>query len=272
MITIDIALVSLTVTLAYSPSPRRAQYAACMPVDKPDLGRALSYFGSKYATAPLYPEPVHDLIIEPFAGGAGYSLRYWKRNVILIERSPDVCGAWRMILEKGPDAIRRLPLLRPKDDLRKMLLTTDAKRLIGFWVNTATTSPRNKLSSWALDRNQSGESSFWSERTRERLAKLSEAVIGRWKIIHGDYTCAPDIEATWFIDPPYKGALGSHYWGGLSVNFDDLGAWCRARRGQTVVCEQTGADWLPFVHLADVRATSGKFRKGRVNEAIWING
>lgn len=270
MITIDIAITSRTVTPSCSPSPRRAQYASRVPVDKPDLGRALSYFGSKYATAPLYPEPVHDLIIEPFAGGAGYSLRYWKRDVILIERSPDVCGAWRMLLQRGPDVIRRLPLLRPQDDLRRMLLTDDAKRLIGFWVNTGMASPRNRLCSWATDEKWVGSGTFWGERMRERLAVLSENLIGRWKIIEGDYTCAPDVEATWFIDPPYAGSLGSHYWRGGDMNFAALGEWCRARRGQVTVCEQTGATWLPFVHLATVKATVGKYRKGKADEAVWI--
>ena len=42
------------------------------------IGRAvLNYFGSKVSTAHKYPAPKHDLIIEPFAGGAGYSLCHW---------------------------------------------------------------------------------------------------------------------------------------------------------------------------------------------------
>jgi len=238
-------------------------------VDRPNLGRALSYFGSKYATAPRYPAPRYGTIIEPFAGGAGYSLRYWRRRVILVERSPDVCGAWRMILERGPDAIRALPILGPDDDLRRMDLDPDARRLIGFWVNTGVTRPCNKLCSWALDERYDREAGFWSARVRERLAVLSEKLIGRWKIIEGDYTCAPDVEATWFVDPPYAGRLGDFYWKGGDMDFAALGEWCRSRRGQVVVCEQSGADWLPFEHLARVKATSGKYRKGFADEAIW---
>lgn len=29
--------------------------------------------------------------------------------------------------------------------------------------------------------------------------------VKHWEIINGDYTEAPDIKATWFVDPPYKG-------------------------------------------------------------------
>jgi hypothetical protein len=35
-----------------------------------------SFFGSKWRVAPHYPAPERDLIIEPFAGSAGYSLRH----------------------------------------------------------------------------------------------------------------------------------------------------------------------------------------------------
>lgn len=41
------------------------------------IGRSvLNYFGSKVSVAHKYPPPKHDIIIEPFAGGAGYSLCY----------------------------------------------------------------------------------------------------------------------------------------------------------------------------------------------------
>jgi len=35
-----------------------------------------SYYGSKKKIVKYYPEPVHDVIIEPFAGAAWYSLEY----------------------------------------------------------------------------------------------------------------------------------------------------------------------------------------------------
>lgn len=240
-------------------------------VDRPHLGRALSYFGSKYATAFMYPRPRHEVIVEPFAGGAGYSLRYWRRRVVLVERSPDVCGAWRVLLERGPDAVRGLPLLEPDDDLRDMDLDDDAKRLIGFWVNSGTAKPCNKLCSWALDGQPDRATAFWGPRVRERLARLSAAIQGRWTIIEGDYASAPDEEATWFVDPPYQGDLGDHYWGKNTLDYAQLAAWCQSRKGQVIVCERTGADWLPFDHAGTVKATPGARRKGTADEAVWTN-
>lgn len=39
-----------------------------------------TYFGGKYRIAPRYPKPQYNTIIEPFAGSAGYSLRYPERE------------------------------------------------------------------------------------------------------------------------------------------------------------------------------------------------
>jgi hypothetical protein len=34
------------------------------------------------------------------------------------------------------------------------------------------------------------------------------------------------------------------------LNYSELAAWCRSRPGQVIVCEEEGADWLPFRPLA----------------------
>lgn len=36
-----------------------------------------SYYGSKANVIGWYPPPMHDKIIEPFAGTARYALKYW---------------------------------------------------------------------------------------------------------------------------------------------------------------------------------------------------
>ena len=47
-----------------------------------------SYYGRKSKFINLYPKPKHNIIIEPFAGTAVYSLHEenWKNDVILIEK------------------------------------------------------------------------------------------------------------------------------------------------------------------------------------------
>jgi len=44
------------------------------------------YYGGKFRAAPHYPAPLHKTIIEPFAGSAGYAMRHYERQVILIEK------------------------------------------------------------------------------------------------------------------------------------------------------------------------------------------
>lgn len=48
--------------------------------------------------------------------------------------------------------------------------------------------------------------------------------------------------------------------------------WCQSRRGQTLVCENDGATWLPFQPFHDALATPGSRRPGKVSkEVIWTN-
>ena len=66
-------------------------------------------------------------------------------------------------------------------------------------------------------------------------------------------------EATWFIDPPYRVA-GRHYrFGPDDIDYVSLGEWCRERPGLVIVCENAGADWLPFRPLDETKTT----RKGK---------
>jgi hypothetical protein len=52
------------------------------------------------------------------------------------------------------------------------------------------------------------------------------------------------------------------------IDYPVLGAWCKDRQGQVIVCEGADADWLPFEPLADVTAYGGK----RSAEVVWYSG
>jgi hypothetical protein len=80
----------------------------------------------------------------------------------------------------------------------------------------------------------------------------------------GSYEDAPDVEATWFIDPPYQHANRRGYLC-KGIDYARLSDWCRSRRGQVIVCEQEGADWLPFKPLADVAT-----HRGAVSREVWF--
>jgi site-specific DNA-adenine methylase len=103
---------------------------------------------------------------------------------------------------------------------------------------------------------------FWSEGCRERLAK-SVGKISHWEVRCADYREIEDVEATWFIDPPYIG-MGHHYHSD-ELDYETLASWCKSRRGQVIVCELSGASWLPFVPFIETVNASKKNRK----EVIW---
>jgi hypothetical protein len=201
-----------------------------------------SYYGSKVQISGRYTKPTHNKIIEPFAGSAGYALRYCGLDVTLVERDPVVAGVWRYLINVGESEFLRLPLVHRIDELPDSV-PEEAKNLIGFLFNRGAESPRKSMSRWG--REGSRPNSFWGEVKRGFIASNLHR-IRHWEIIEGDYTNAPDVGATWFIDPPYA-VRGSHYkFGSDLIDYDALSDWCRERQGQVMVCENEGADWLPF--------------------------
>jgi len=227
-----------------------------------------SFYGGKWRAAPRYPTPRYDTVIEPFAGSAGYSLRYYDRQVILVERDEKVFGTWDYLLKTSEQEILSLPDLEPGQTVDDLTLCQEARWLIGWWLNKGTASPSKTPSAWM--RQGTHDTSYWGLTVRERIASQLQ-YIRHWKIIHGIYADAPDIEATWFVDPPYQEA-GKHYrYGSDQIDYASLAEWCRYWQGQVIVCENVGAEWLPFEPYINIKASESS-RGGKVSkEAIWLN-
>ena len=68
-----------------------------------------SYYGSKTNMVDLYPPPKHDLIIEPFAGAAKYALKYFERDVLLIDSYDVVIRIWQWLQQCSKHDILSLP-------------------------------------------------------------------------------------------------------------------------------------------------------------------
>lgn len=206
-------------------------------------------FGSKYRITPKYPYPLCNTIIEPFAGSAGYSLNYSDRKVILVERDPDIVTIWQYLLNVTENEIFSLPNIE-----------VDQSKWMCEWLAT----------DYLIDPCQ-----YWGPAIKERIASQLK-YIRHWKIIDGDYTKAPSVKATWFIDPPYQ-CMGKYYrHGSNQLDYNQLSKWCHNRLGQIIVCETVGSDWLPFEHLCNSFNIYSKELKSRrkSKEAIWytING
>ena len=225
-----------------------------------------SYLGGKWRKSGEYPTPKHGVIIEPFAGAAGYSTR---RNssaqVILIEKDPVIAALWRWLITVSEDELLALPILEPGQNVLDFNLPAPAKTLIGFWLGKGFESPRKRISSYRAA--SIARTSWWGEAVRMRIASQVKH-IRHWNLIEGDYTKAPDTEATWFIDPPYQKAGVMYVESASALDFPSLGTWCKQRKGQVLVCENAGADWLPFESLYKL---NGQSNKDSI-EAIYIQG
>lgn len=215
-----------------------------------------TYYGGKFRAAPKYPQPKYDTIIEPFAGSAGYSVRYHSKNVILFDLDTKICTVWDYLINVSEHEVLALPLVF--DQVSDLNITEGAKYLIGFWCNKGAAQPRNRPSKWM--RGGTNVNSFWGEAIRYRIASQIQ-YIRHWKITNDSYSNIQNYPATWYIDPPYQNQ-GKHYKHGCSgIDYSDLGSFCKNRQGQVIVCEQSGADWLDFDRQIDLQNTPGKQKK-----------
>jgi hypothetical protein len=247
-------------------------------MDPERQGRLLpffTYYGGKYRAAPHYPKPRHRSIVEPFAGSAGYSLRYHEHNVILVERDPLLAALWRYLVRATPRDFARLPDVGPWESVDDLKIPEEARWLIGFWLNKGAAGPRKTPSAWM--RSNLRPNSYWGPAIRHRLVAQAGA-IKHWIIVEGEYTAAASTlraeghrRATWFVDPPYEGAAGRLYRHDV-IDYDALGRWCRSRPGQMIVCENEGATWLPFRPFRSIKSTPGARGKGHSREVIWTKG
>lgn len=234
--------------------------------------RLFSYFGSKVRIARQYPRPIYPTIVEPFAGAAGYSCRYHTRQCILYDINPQVYAVLNYLIKASPEEIMALPLLKDEDKIKDLDLSQAAKWLIGFWAAAAGASPAGSLHQWARD---DPRVSSWGKECRKRLS-MAVRRIKHWRAYNLSWESINPAKigpATWFIDPPYQEAGKSYKYGSKGIDYKALAAWCRSLPGQVIVCENEGADWLPFRPFVKMvgHLKEGDSRK-ITREAVWTKG
>lgn len=228
------------------------------------LNAFFTYLGGKTHASRYYPPPAHPTIVEPFAGAAGYSVRYHRRRVILVEKNPEIAGIWRYLIGVSARELLGIPDV-PPEGVSSMRLCPEARSLVGFNCGSVSGDRgAERITSWG----KKEPTCSWGPILRARLASQVER-IRHWRIIEGDYSLAPDVEATWFVDPPYQVEGESYACPSSAIDFRALGKWCRARRGQIMVCENEGATWLPFEPFRFLPTTAWKRQNGGSVEVLW---
>lgn len=207
------------------------------------------YYGRKKQIAKYYPVPKYDTIIEPFAGSAAYSLyqENWKKRIILVEKDKKVFDIWDWLInEATAEEISNLPALKIGEKSSDFLHIIHAVTKMAFQFKTIKVTP-------VLERN-------WEISKRVMAQNLYK--VKHWEIINGNYTEAPNIKATWFIDPPYKGNAGLGYrFGSNTIDYNKLADWALQRSGELIFCEGKDGDYLPFRPLVESKGVAGKINK-----------
>jgi len=221
------------------------------------------YYGSMWNRARYYPAPQHELVIEPFAGSAGYSLFYDCPRVDLFDMDPIVCGVWHYLMNADPAEIMELPEMpEVGDHVDNYAIPQEAKWLIGFWLNRGSAQPKKSRTAYSARTDKAQLN--WSRAAKERIV-FQLPQIEFWTVTQGGYERAENADATWLYDPPYQDK-GKHYRHSFS-DYAALSSHIRSRRGLVIVCEQRGADWLPFRPLGSFKST-----RGRTEEVAFIRG
>lgn len=218
-----------------------------------------SYYGSKSKVIDLYPAPEYGKIIEPFAGSARYALKYWDRDVLLVDKYPVIVDLWKWLQKASADDILSLPSPKSGETInRSDYPCIEAAWLMGFMVQQGVNAPRLTVSSV-------GNFGKSIELDKRRIAE-SLHKIRHWKIVEGDYRDVSNQEATWFIDPPYQ--FGGEYYvkGNRDIDYSSLASWCESRMGQVMVCENTKATWMQFFPIGNMGGS-----QHTTTEAIWTN-
>lgn len=223
-----------------------------------------NYYGSKSKIVHKYPKPKYNLIIEPFAGAAYYSVLHNTHQVHLNDKYKTIAGIWQFLIK---DATTELILKYSKfyvgDNIQNLDIDKRHKDLIGFCIAHARSYPGYTVTEFTVGKKQFPK---YASITKFRLKDIANNLekIRHWKVSSKGFHELPNIEATWFIDPPYQ--KGGQFYKHNKINYKILADWCKSRKGQVIVCENNSATWMDFKPLIKIQGI-----KHKTLECIWTN-
>ena len=214
------------------------------------------YYGTKKQLAKYYPKPKKDVIVEPFCGAAQYSLKYWKKDVFLYDIDELIIRLWQYLQSATEQDVKSLPRFKAGDDIRDFKLSEGESLFCGYMAGISF-AKRNIVSSMA------------SKTINNDILKISKNLykIKHWQVKRLDYKEIPNIDATWFIDPPYIKGGHKYRYSNKNIDYDFLAEWCKTRSGDVIVCENADAGWLDFLPIVQINGNANH----KKIEAMWTN-
>ena len=223
------------------------------------------YYGAKNLLSRYYPSPKYNLIVEPFAGSAAYSCYHLSKSkflkALICDKDDSVTEAWNFLLRCSEKDITNFPTPAIGEYAYDFLVKTCA-------VSNASSKCNKMRYTERLDRV--------FQIQKRRILKLLP-IRDRIKFVHGSYEDLQNVESTWFIDPPYQvvnkngsvfqnGDGYSRECGTAQIDFCQLKDFCLERKGQVIVCEKEGADWLPFASFRTNKTSLNR----NYNEVVFL--
>ena len=164
----------------------------------------------------------HELLVEPFAGGASIALSCLEANIcqktILIELDPNIAAVWKTILgREWKRLVKKIQSFTPTiTSLEKELEETAVSTFERAWqtilLNRINHGGITATGSGRLRRGESGKGigSRWYPETLVRRIERIRALRKRIKFIQGDglkfLQNGGETRSIYFIDPPYPKA------------------------------------------------------------------
>lgn len=230
---------------------------------------AFSFYGGKSRIAHLYPAPKHDMIIEPFAGGASYSLRHGAgRSVWINDADTKVYEMWRFVRDDLSRWLGQIPTSVEVGQRASDLVPDCPPGLVS--IMQAEANQGTQGAKGVHDQVTSMGAKCWP-RIIDKLAWAHD-LCRTWQITNLPYERMvgnwADERATWFIDPPYDNTAGRRYRQHVP-DYHALAQWCLSRRGQVIVCENVGASWLPFAPVVARQGIRSRYQRSTAMEAAY---
>jgi len=238
-----------------------------------------SYYGSKYRLCQqgFYPSPIlGNVVIEPFAGSATYSVYHEPERAILVDKDSVIINIWNYLINASEKQILSLPTMGEKHiyDFKDALseLPEVERNLIGFWTAKARPQPSKTLGGWFTTYYKEKNCRVWNEYVKDRIISQLPK-IRKWRAIQGDYFILDSLpfnskKYTYFIDPPYSAAAGRKYKHN-KINYHYLKWWIEQKKcSQIIACENQDLtyQWAEFNQSVLSRSANNRVKK----ELIWV--